>query len=191
MSSPQEKGQNKLLDPNPQRRKFVLSKLYSFFTQEITYAQLMGVSQKELYQLTEIGYVKLIHGRVEEAKRIFESLVQVDSKNYYHHSVLGSVYQKQKRYIEAVYEYGEALRFNSSDVGSMVNRGEVYLLHKNYRKAADDFKAAISLDPSGRSNYANRARSLVIAIKRALQLQKEQKPQVAPGKPSASALPGK
>jgi hypothetical protein len=45
-------------------------------------------------------------------------------------------------------------------------------MHKNYRKAAEDFRTAILLDPVGKNMYANRARSLVIAIKRSLQVQK-------------------
>ncbi len=45
-------------------------------------------------------------------------------------------------------------------------------MHKNFKKAAEDFRTAILLDPLGKNMYANRARSLVIAIKRNLQMQK-------------------
>ena len=46
-----------------------------------------------------------------------------------------------------------------------MNRGELYLRHKNYKKAAQDFKEAIVRDEQGINLWANRARSLVIAIK--------------------------
>lgn len=167
-----EKGRSKILDPTPQRKKFVAENLYKFFTNETSFAQLMGIPQKELYRFAEIGHLKLTYGRVEEAKRVFEALTQIDPQNYYYHSVLGTVYQRLKRYIEAVFQFTEALRYNPKDLASLVNRGEIYLLHKNYRKAADDFKVAIMLDPEGRNNYANRARSLVIAIKQVIQSQK-------------------
>jgi len=54
-----------------------------------------------------------------------------------------------------------------------VNRGEIYLRHRNYKKAAEDFKNAIVLDMSGRNLWANRARSLVIALKRSMDAEKK------------------
>jgi tetratricopeptide (TPR) repeat protein len=179
--TPEEKAQSKILDPTPQRKRYVIDLLYKFFTKDITYAQLTGIPQKELFQLAEIGHVKLTYGRTDEAKRIFECLIKIDPRNFYYHAALGSVYQKVKKFVEAVFEYTEAMRYNPDDLASLVNRGEIYLLHKNYRKAAEDFRNAILKDPTGRNNYANRARSLVIAIKRNIQLEK-QKP-----KPGVSA----
>jgi Flp pilus assembly protein TadD len=177
----EERAQSKILDPTPQRKKFVIELLYRFFNKEITFAELAGIPQKELFQLAEAGHIKLTYGRVDEAKRIFECLVKIDPHNFYYHAALGSVYQKMKKFVEAVFEYGEAVRFNPEDLASFVNRGEIYLLHKNFRKAAEDFRSAILKDPTGRNNFANRARSLVIAIKRNLQLQKQ--------KPSLEAAP--
>ncbi|MBI4223517.1 MAG: hypothetical protein HY609_01155, partial [Deltaproteobacteria bacterium] len=79
------------------------------------------------------------------------------------------VHQKKRRPVEAIYEYSTALSVNAKDIVSFVNRGEIYLRHKNYRRAAEDFRSAILLDLKGRSLWANRARSLVIAIKRQME----------------------
>ena len=177
----EERAQSKILDPTPQRKRYVIELLYRFFTKDITYAQLTGIPQKELFQLAEIGHVKLTYGRTEEAKRVFECLIKIDPRNFYYHAALGSVYQKAKKYVEAVFEYTESLRYNPDDLASLVNRGEIYLLHKNYRKAAEDFRNAILKDPTGRNNFANRARSLVIAIKRNIQAEKQKPPAPAPG----------
>ena len=38
------------------RFNITLELLYRFFNQEITFAQLTGINQKELYQLAEMGY---------------------------------------------------------------------------------------------------------------------------------------
>jgi len=160
---------SKIVDPTPQRKKYVTDLLYRFFNREITYADLVGIPQKELFQLADTGYVKLTYGRIQEAKRIFECLVKLDPHNFYYHSALGSVYQKIKKYVDAVFEYTEALRYNAEDLSSLVNRGEIYLIHKNYRKAAEDLREVIIKDPQGKNLYANRARSLVIAIKRNIQ----------------------
>ncbi len=170
--APPGRTANKLHDPTPQRRKYVIDLLFKFLNNQITMAQLTGISQKDLYQLSEVGHVKLRHGRTAEAKKIFECLVKMDSKNPFFHSCMGSVFQKMGRYVDAVFEYSEALKFKKDDVASMVNRGEIYLIHKNYKKAAEDFRNAILLDPVGKNLFSNRARSLVIAIKRSLQVQK-------------------
>ena len=83
-----------------------------------------------------------------------------------------SIYQKQKQYVDAVVEYTQALRLSPQDAASLVNRGEIYLRHRNYRKAAQDFRSAILLDAAGRNLWSNRARSLVIAIKRSMEMKK-------------------
>lgn len=188
--TPEERAASKLHDPTPQRRKYVIELLYKFMTNQITYAQLTGISQKDLYLLSEIGHVKLKHGRVDEAKRVFDCLIQLDHKNPFYHACLGSVYQKMGKFVDAVYEYSEALKYKKDDLSSLVNRGEIYLIHKNFKKAAEDFRGAILLDPMGKNTFANRARSLVIAIKRNLQTQKAQvKGPAASTGPGAPALP--
>ncbi|MCC6273670.1 MAG: tetratricopeptide repeat protein [Deltaproteobacteria bacterium] len=185
----EERGASKLHDPTPQRRKYVIELLYKFMTNQISFAQMTGISQKDLYLLSEVGHVKLKHGRVDEAKRIFDCLVQIDHKNPFYHACLGSIYQKMNKFVDAVYEFSEALKFKKDDVSALVNRGEIYLIHKNFKKAAEDFRAAILLDPLGKNTFANRARSLVIAIKRNLQAQKAA-PVKGPAGPAAPQLPG-
>lgn len=170
--TPEERAESKLHDPTPQRKKYVIDLLYRFLTDQITYSQLTGMSQKELLRFSEIGHVKLKHGRVHEAKKIFDCLVKLDHKNPFYRACLGSIYQKMGKFVDAVYEYTEALKLKKDDLPSLANRGEIYLKHKNFKRAAEDFRSAILLDPRGKDMYANRARSLVIAIKRNLQLQK-------------------
>ena len=194
-TSAEERGSSKLHDPTPQRRKYVIELLYKFMTNQISFAQMTGISQKDLYLVSEVGHVKLKHGRVEEAKRIFDCLVQIDHKNPFYHACLGSIYQKMNKFVDSVYEFSEALKFKKDDLSSLVNRGEIYLIHKNFKKAAEDFRAAILLDPLGKNTFANRARSLVIAIKRNLQSQKAVAGKSAPGAhppglPGAAPQPG-
>lgn len=189
--SPEERGASKLHDPTPQRRKYVIELLYKFMTNQISYAQMAGISQRDLFLLSEVGHVKLKHGRVDEAKKIFDCLVQIDHKNPFYHACLGSVYQKQGKFVDSVFEFSEALKYKKDDISALVNRGEIYLVHKNFKKAAEDFRAAILLDPLGKNTYANRARSLVIAIKRNLQVQKAQaKPAIGAAPGAAAAVPG-
>lgn len=182
-----ERGRSKLISPEPQRKRYLTELLQGLVDRKITYAQFTGLDKKKLIQVGEMGYVKLKHGRLDEARKIFEVLSFIDHNNYFHHLALGSAYQKQKKWVDAVYQYTQALKINAQNTNALVNRGEVYLRNKNYRKAAEDFREAILLDQEGRDRFANRARSLVIAIKRLLARDKENrdlpKPLSHPKKP--------
>lgn len=158
-----------IVDPNPQRRKRLLEKFYALLEDKVNLAELKGIKREQLYLLAEAGHVKLKHGRLGEAEQIFKALLLLDHRNAYFHAAMGSVHQKQRRPVEAIYEYTTALSVNPKDITSFVNRGEIYLRHKNYRRAAEDFRSAILLDLEGKSLWANRARSLVIAIKRQME----------------------
>ncbi|MBI4124325.1 MAG: hypothetical protein HY466_00145 [Deltaproteobacteria bacterium] len=158
-----------VLDPNPERRKKLLEKFYAFLEDKVSLAELKGFKKEQLYLLAEAGHVKLKHGRFDEAEKIFQALCLLDHRNAYFHAAMGAVHQKKRRPVEAIYEYSTALSVNAKDIVSFVNRGEIYLRHKNYRRAAEDFRSAILLDLKGRSLWANRARSLVIAIKRQME----------------------
>ncbi len=166
----EEKG--KVLDPTPERKKFLAEIFYKFAQNRISVADLIRFPRKKMIRLAEVGYFKYRYGRYQEAQKIFEALVAIDNVNPYYHTALGGVYQKTGRYVEAAVEYTRASRLNPKDVCPFVNRGEIYLRHKNFRKAAEDFRNAILMDPEGKNLWANRARSLVIALKRNLELRK-------------------
>lgn len=155
-----------IADPNPERRRRLVALLQKFFEDQVSLAELRGLTKTHLHTLAETGYIKFKHGRAAEAEKIYQALVVLDHRNAYFHAVMGAIHQKQQRPIEAVLEYSRALQINKKDAASFVNRGEIFLRNRNYRRAAEDFRAAILLDTSGRNLWANRARSLVIALKR-------------------------
>ena len=167
-----EAERGKIIDPNPERRRHLTELMLKFATQKISPSDLIGVSRKKLGRLAEIGYLKYRYGRFKESLEIFETLVGLDSRVVYYHVALGGVYQKLNRFVDAVVEYTKAIRLNPKHIAPHVNRGEIYLRHKNFRKAAEDFRSAILLDNQGKNLWANRARSLVIALKRSLELRK-------------------
>jgi len=178
----EEKG--KILDPHPQRRRYLTELLYKFARNRVSISDLMRLPRKKLIRVAEIGYFKFKYGRYQEAQKIFEALVSLDHTNAYYHTALGGVYQKLGKFVDAVVEYTRALRLNPKDLCPFVNRGEIYLRHKNYRKAAEDFRSAIVLDQHGKSLWANRARSLVIALKRNLELKQRARHPPSPRRPS-------
>ncbi len=169
--SDEEKG--RVLDPHPERRRYVTEAFFKFLTHRISVADLSNIPRKKLGKLAEIGYVKYKYGRYPEAFQIFKTLSTLDSINTYYHTALGGVLQKMGKYVDSVVSYTRALRLNPKEMCCYVNRGEIYLKHKNFKKAAEDFRSAILLDPDGRNLWANRARSLVIALKRSMDLKKK------------------
>lgn len=176
-----ERGRSQILSPNPKRVKFITEILAALTENRITFAQVAKLDRKKMRQVAEQGYVKLKHGRYEEARKIFEILTFVDHKNFFHHLALGGAYQKLKKDLDAVFQYTECLKYDPDNTNALVNRGEIFLRHRNYKKAAEDFRKAIVIDKAGRDVFANRARSLVIAIKRSLAKTK--------GESSATKLP--
>ena len=157
-----------IIDQNPERRKHLIELLQRFLEDKASLAELRGISRDQLFQLAEAGYIRMKHGRLEEAEKIFQGLIVLDHRNAYFHAVMGAIHQKRARSVQAIVEYSQALRLNRKDMSSYVNRGEIYLRNKNYKRAAEDFRTAILLDMEGANLWANRARSLVIAIKRQL-----------------------
>lgn len=162
-----------LIGPDAARRKRMVEILQGFLEDKVSLAELRGISKEKLFLLAEAGYVKFKHGRVEEAEKIYQALIILDHRNSYYHSVMGAIHQKLSKPVEAILEYSRAIQIDNKDIASFVNRGEIYLRHRNYRKAAEDFRTAILLDKSGRNMWANRSRSLVIALKRSLEAQKQ------------------
>ncbi len=177
---PLEQATGRLQDPHPERYRYLADLLHRFITNKVSLVDLAKLPRKQLQTLVEIGYVKFKHGRFDEAIEIFGALARIDHKNYYHRSVLGGIYQKQKKWVDAVANYSMALILNSKDVACYINRGEVFLRHEKYKKAAEDFRNAITLDPDGKNLWANRARSLVIALKRNLLAKKSEEKKAAP-----------
>jgi Flp pilus assembly protein TadD len=190
--NPLRKSSGRVQDPNPERIRHLAELFYRFASNKVSVADVAGLSRKRLRQLTEVGHTKLRYGRLDEATEIFKALARVDHKNYYYRSALGGVYQKLKKWVEAVANYTIAIRLNPHDTASLVNRGEIFLRHDKYKKAAEDFRNAILADKQGKNLWANRARSLVIALKRSIEAKKEEKGavmKVLPAKRTATRKP--
>lgn len=184
-----EKGKNRLLSPDPKRRKFMTEILHAFAERKISFAELTKMDKKKIKKVAEMGYVKLKHGRYGEAQHIFQILTFLDHKNYFHHLALAGAYQKMNQLVDAVFQYTQALKYDPKNMNALVNRGEIYLRLRNYRKAAEDFREVILLDEEGKDRYANRARSLVVAIKRSLARDKDMKARgIAPRKRTGRGL---
>lgn len=156
-------------DPTPDRYRRLTGIFQDFLNNKVSIAELRGMSRQKLFRLAEAGHIKFKYGRVDEAEKIFDALLILDHRNAYFHAVMAAIHQKKGRVVQSIVEYSKALQINSKDMASFVNRGEIFLRNRDYRRAAEDLRSAILLDTSGRNLWANRARSLVIALKRNLE----------------------
>ena len=164
-----------ILATDPARRKHLTEVLLKYLEDKTSFAEMKGIPREDLFRLAEAGYTKFKHGRLDEAHQIFKALILLDHRNAYFHAVMGAIHQKQNHPIEAIMEYSQALKLNKKETSAYVNRGEVYLRHKNFKKAAEDFRNVILMDPQGRNLWSNRARSLVIALKRSMEAEQLRK----------------
>ena len=140
---------------------------------ELKTAQILDVDADQMAAILMVGHVFYDQGKIDEAQKIFEGLLVLDTKNPYIHVILGSIYQKQERFLWAFYHYSRAIQAFPQDVASLTNRGEIHLRFGTFKYAAADFKAAIDLDPEEENPFANRARLLSRLAHQSLELAKD------------------
>lgn len=133
----------------------------------------MGINSRQIAALLILGYRSYEQGRFEDARKIFEGLVVLDSSNPYVHGILGSIYQKQNQFDLALLRYNNAIALFPGDVNALTNRGEIFVKFGRFKEAAEDLRRAIQLDPDKKDSAANRARLLVSIVQDALTVAKE------------------
>ena len=141
-------------------------KIQDFLDGKIGWADVFHFTPEQTFQIAEMGYEHFKLGRYQDAERFFKVLTILDWDNYYYHSMLGSILQRQKRDGEAIVEYSQAIESNQNDVVSLTNRGEIFMKHGWVKDAARDFEKAMSLDPQGENQWATRAKTLLEEIKK-------------------------
>ncbi|MFH1652577.1 MAG: tetratricopeptide repeat protein [Pseudomonadota bacterium] len=151
-------------------------KIRRFISGDVGWAELFDFTPEMLMQMAEFGYLQFKQGRMPDAERIFKVLTVLDWNNYYYHSMMGTILQRQHRYGEAIAEYGQALELFPDDVVSLTNRGEVFMQHGLYKEAKADFETAISLDPKGKDKWSNRARMLLAQLQERVREKEGAKP---------------
>jgi tetratricopeptide (TPR) repeat protein len=151
------------------RSEFDISKtltrenLEKFFSGKLTWAQLMGMTMEEAYNLAEIGYGLYEEGRFHDARIVFEALVVSNPYDAYFHNILGAIYQQLDMREEALEQYSIAIDLDPEQMHSLVNRGEILLQDGQFERALEDLKRAMALDKSGNDPVLVRARALVTA----------------------------
>lgn len=140
-----------------------VQKLKAFARGEMTWAEVEGMTFEEAKAIAQVGCDLAAAGRLEEARILFEGLVEGNPKDSAARAALGTVYQKLGRLEDALKEYSAALERDPQNPVALVNRGELYL-RKGDRQGFTDVSNAIEADPHGETSAGRRARALVKAI---------------------------
>jgi Flp pilus assembly protein TadD len=150
-------------DTTMQIQTGTVSKLKAFARGEATWAEVEGMTFEEAKAIAQVGCELAAAGRYEEARILFEGLVEGNPKDAASRAALGTVYQKLGRLQEALTEYSAALERDPRNPVALVNRGELYL-RQGQRQGFTDVANAVEADPHGETSAGRRARALVKAI---------------------------
>ncbi len=144
-------------------RTETVEKLKAFARGQATWAEVEGMSFEEAKSIAQVGCELAAAGRYQEARILFEGLVEGNPKDAASRAALGTVYQKLGRLQDAISEYSAALERDPRNPVALVNRGELYLRQGN-RQGFTDVTQAVEADPHGETSAGRRARALVKAI---------------------------
>jgi tetratricopeptide (TPR) repeat protein len=118
------------------------------------------LTPQELGGIAEEGYLHFKNGRYPTARKVFQGLSIIEPENYYHHSMLGAISQREQKWAEAILEYSISLDMYPEDIATYTNRGECYLRLGFTEEARSDLENAVSRDSNKKNSWANRARLL-------------------------------
>ena len=136
-------------------------------TGQITIAEAVGLSRKQLYTMAHRGYQLFNSGKLEEARQIYAGLVAADPYDSVFHCHLGAVLFRMGELEKAFEEYDAAIRLNIANVDALAGRGELYLLKGEVKKGVEDLRAALENDPNGTHPSSIRARALLLSLRQA------------------------
>jgi Flp pilus assembly protein TadD len=138
-------------------------------TGQITIAEAVGISKKQLYAIARRGYQLLNSGRLEEARQIYAGLVAADPYDSVFHCHLGAVLWRMGEIEKARAEYDASLRYNIANVDALAGRGELYLLNGEIKQGVELLRKSVELDPKGERPSSVRARALLLSLCQAAQ----------------------
>ncbi len=136
-------------------------------TGQITIAEAVGISRKQLYTIAHRGYQLLNSGRLEEARKIYAGLVAADPFDSVFHCHLGAVLWRLGETEQAFDEFDASIRLNIANVDALAGRGELYLQKGEVKKGIEDLRKALENDPKGLRPSSLRARALIVSLRSA------------------------
>lgn len=88
------------------------------------------------------GHALFESGRVDEARRVFETVVQSGVQEAFPHTMLGTIYLSLGKQERALARFEAALELDPRDVAARVYRGEIRLGRGKLKQAVEDLRTA-------------------------------------------------
>jgi len=172
-----ESGEIEVPEPTEMNAEslFNFDRLGDFIVGDMTWAQLVGLTVDEAYEIAEHGFSFFQEGRYHDARVIFEALALANPYDPYFRTMNGAVYQQLEMTAEAVVEYSAAISLDSSHLHAYVNRGELLMENGEFKQALEDLKRAVELDPDATEEAGQRAKDLLEGIENATESLKKEK----------------
>ena len=142
------------------------SRMRRFVENELTWAEVEGMTAEQAGQISRIGCELAAAGRLNDARIIFEGLVAGNPKDTSALSALGAVYARLQRRPEAIACFDKALVLFDKNVVALANRGE-QRLRAGDPGGVQDLARAVEVDARGMSAAGRRARTLLTALAKA------------------------
>ena len=98
--------------------------------------------------------------RLAEAEKVLQEVTDIDGRSWQAYLLLGTVYDRQKRYEDATVAYRKVIDINPKSASAYNNLGVSLFLMGRYRESVDALLSSISLDPSNLQSYNNLGLSL-------------------------------
>jgi len=92
-----------------------------------------------------LAYCSVLENKTDEAVSILNKAIALDTLNYVTYQQAGRIYQKAKRYKEALKYYSKGIARNSKDPQSYIYRSNCYLDMNNVESAMSDFDKGSAL----------------------------------------------
>lgn len=134
---------------------------------QTTIAGAVGLTKKQLYTIADKGYALFTHGRLDDARKIYEGLVAADPFDSVFHCHLGAIMWRSGNLDRAFEEYDLAVRYNFANIDALAGRGELLIARGDVERGVDDLSRALEHDPKCVRPSTQRARALLLGLSEA------------------------
>lgn len=144
----------------PEEKKKNLDDFKKFTSGDMSWGEIRGITKRMQQYVARFAYLKFKMREYAQAEKLFKGLAIIDHNNWYYRAALGAVYQKMRRYEDAVEEYDIAIELKDDELSSYVNRGECLMMTKDFDAADEDFNRVINKGLASNNPWNMRARIL-------------------------------
>jgi len=125
-------------------------------------APIVDVSTDDVVFLMEAGYIYLNMGRFQEAREIFEGVIEMRPDSDVPRVALGNVYHAQGKFLDAGKVHRETLKDMPNSARAHAGLAECLIFQKKTDEALKELKKVMELEPD--SDVSEYARTLIEAI---------------------------